>query len=207
MIDLILLGFHEIFHPYPLILIFVGTIWGIVAGTIPGFTITMGVALTLPLTFGMTSIQGLSVMLGVMVGGFAGGQISGILMGIPGTPSSIATVFDGHPMAKRGEPGNALCLGVWASFFGGLIGAIVLMFFTPPLANIALKFGPWEFFSLIVFGLTIIASLSGKSLVKGIMGGVLGLIAGTSDVTPSPEFLDFPSDCTSWKLVSPFSPF
>jgi len=184
MIELISLGFREILHPYPLLLIFVGTTWGIVVGSIPGFTITMGVALTLPLTFGMTSIQGLSVMLGVMVGGFAGGQISGILLGIPGTPSSIATVFDGHPMAKRGEPGKALCLGVWASFFGGLIGAIVLMFFTPPLANIALKFGPWEFFSLIVFGLTIIASLSGKSLVKGIMGGVLGLIAGTFGCDP-----------------------
>jgi putative tricarboxylic transport membrane protein len=144
----------------------------------------MGAALVLPLTFGMTSIQGLSAMIGVLVGGLAGGQISGILLGIPGTPSSVATVFDGHPMSKRGEPGTALATGTWASFFGGIISAFVLMFFTPPLADIALKFGPWEFFSLVLFGLTIIASLSGKSLNKGIISGLLGLIAATFGVDP-----------------------
>ena len=184
MYDLFLLGIHEVVHPYPLFLIFAGTVWGIAVGCIPGFTITMGVALILPLTFGMTSIQGLSIMLGVLVGGLAGGQISGILLGIPGTPSSIATVFDGHPMAKKGGPGNALCLGVWSSFFGGLIGFLMLLFFMPPLANIALKFGPWEFFSLIIFGLTIIASLSGKSLTKGIIAGLLGLISATFGCDP-----------------------
>jgi len=153
-------------------------------GCLPGFTITMGVALVLPLTFGMSSMQGLSAMIGVLVGGLAGGQISGILLGIPGTPSSVATVFDGHPMSKKGEPGTALALGTWASFFGGIISAFVLMFFTPPLADMALKFGPWEFFSLVFFGLTIIASLSGKSLIKGIISGLLGLVAATFGVDP-----------------------
>jgi TctA family transporter len=191
MIDLILLGVKEIFQPYPLILLFLGTVAGIVVGCIPGFTITMGAALALPLTFGMTSIQGLSVMLGVLVGGLAGGQISGILLGIPGTPSSVATVFDGHPMAKRGEPGTALCLGIWASFFGGLISALILMFFTPPLADIALKFGPWEFFSLVAFGLTIIASLSGKSLLKGIIAGLLGLVSTLFGTDPMTGVLRF----------------
>jgi len=191
MIDLIALGVKEIFQPYPLILLFLGTVAGIIVGCIPGFTITMGAALALPLTFGMTSIQGLSVMLGVLVGGLAGGQISGILLGIPGTPSSVATVFDGHPMAKRGEPGTALCLGIWASFFGGLISAFILMFFTPPLANIALKFGPWEFFSLVAFGLTIIASLSGKSLLKGIIAGLLGLVSTLFGTDPMTGVLRF----------------
>lgn len=191
MLDLFALGFKEIFQLYPLILLFLGTVAGIIVGCLPGFTITMGAALVLPLTFGMTSIQGLAAMIGVMVGGLAGGQISGILLGIPGTPSSVATVFDGHPMAQNGEPGTALAIGTWASFFGGIIGAIVLMFFTPPLADLALKFGPWEFFSLVFFGLTIIASLSGKSLVKGIISGTLGLIAasfGTDPMTGVPRF-------------------
>ena len=160
MLELFALGFKTIFQPYPLLLLFLGTVAGIIVGCIPGFTITMGAALVLPLTFGMTSIQGLAAMIGVLVGGLAGGQITGILLGIPGTPSSVATVFDGHPMAKAGEPGTALATGTWASFFGGLISAGILMFFTPPLANVALKFGPWEFFSLVLFGLTIIASLS-----------------------------------------------
>ena len=191
MIDLFALGFKAIFQPYPLILLFLGTVAGIIVGCIPGFTITMGAALVLPLTFGMTSIQGLAAMIGVLVGGLAGGQITGILLGIPGTPSSVATVFDGHPMAKAGEPGTALAIGTWASFFGGLISAGILMFFTPPLANVALKFGPWEFFSLVLFGLTIIASLSGKSLTKGIISGVIGLIAasvGTDPMTGVPRF-------------------
>ena len=191
MFDLFALGFKAIFQPYPLILLFLGTVAGIIVGCIPGFTITMGAALVLPLTFGMTSIQGLAAMIGVLVGGLAGGQITGILLGIPGTPSSVATVFDGHPMAKAGEPGTALATGTWASFFGGLISAGILMFFTPPLANVALKFGPWEFFSLVLFGLTIIASLSGKSLTKGIISGVIGLIAasvGTDPMTGVPRF-------------------
>ncbi len=184
MLELFALGFKAILQPYPLLLLFLGTIAGIIVGCLPGFTITMGAALVLPLTFGMTSIQGLSAMIGVLVGGLAGGQISGILLGIPGTPSSVATVFDGHPMSKKGEPGTALATGTWASFFGGIISAFVLMFFTPPLADIALKFGPWEFFSLVLFGLTIIASLSGKSLTKGIISGLMGLIAATFGVDP-----------------------
>ncbi|MGQ9694962.1 MAG: tripartite tricarboxylate transporter permease [Thermodesulfobacteriota bacterium] len=191
MIDFIILGVKEVFQPNPLIFLFLGTIAGIVVGCIPGFTITMGAALTLPLTFGMKSMEGLAAMIGVLVGGLAGGQISGILIGIPGTPSSVATVFDGYPMAKRGEAGNALCLGVWASFFGGIISAFMLLFFAPPLASVALKFGPWEFFSLVTFGLTIIASLSGESLLKGFISGLLGLIAATVGADPITGVLRF----------------
>ncbi len=191
MFDLFQLGFEQIVRPYPLLLLFLGTVGGVIVGCLPGFTITMGAALVLPLTFGMSSIEGLSAMIGVLVGGLAGGQITGILLGIPGTPSSVATVFDGYPMACKGEPGKALAIGTWASFFGGLIGAVILMFFTPPLADMAMKFGPWEFFSLVTFGLTIIASLSGKSVTKGVIGGLLGLIAasfGTDPMTGIPRF-------------------
>ena len=142
MFDLFQLGIQQIFQPYPLLLLFLGTVGGVIVGCLPGFTITMGAALVLPLTFGMSSIEGLSAMIGVLVGGLAGGQITGILLGIPGTPSSVATVFDGHPMANNGEPGRALALGTWASFFGGILSALMLMFFTPPLADMAMKFGP-----------------------------------------------------------------
>lgn len=191
MFDLFAMGIHEIFQPYPLLLLFLGTVGGIVVGCLPGFTITMGAALVLPLTYGMKSIEGLAAMIGVLVGGLAGGQITGILLGIPGTPSSVATVFDGHPMAVNGEPGRALATGTWASFFGGLIGAVILMFFTPPLADMAMKFGPWEFFSLVTFGLTVIASLSGGSMLKGAVAGLLGLVAatvGTDPMTGVPRF-------------------
>ena len=191
MLDLFALGAQEILRPYPLLLLFLGTFGGIIVGCLPGFTITMGAALVLPLTFGMKSIEGLAAMIGVLVGGLAGGQITGILLGIPGTPSSVATVFDGHPMAAGGRPGRALAIGTWASFLGGLISAVVLMFFTPPLADMAMKFGPWEFFALVVFGLTIIASLSGGSVLKGAIAGVIGLIAscfGADPMTGIPRF-------------------
>jgi len=184
-------AFDLIFQVKLIALITVGTLAGIVAGAIPGFTITMAIVLTLPFTFGMSPVEGLSTMLGVFVGGFSGGLISGTLLGIPGTPSSVATTFDGFPMARRGQPGLALGVGVWSSFFGGLVGAMLLMTFAPPLALIGLWFGPWEYFSLIVFALTIIASLSGDSLLKGGIAGVMGLLLamiGEDAITATSRF-------------------
>jgi len=162
-----------------MIYMFVGTVAGIIAAAIPGFTITMAVALTLPFTFGMSAIEGLATMIAVYVGGYSGGLISGILLGIPGTPASVPTVYDGYPMAKKGEPGRALSLGVWSSFFGGLMGAVLCIMFAVPLARFGLKFGPWEQFSLILFAMTMMGSLEGKSAIKGLMGGVFGLLLST----------------------------
>jgi putative tricarboxylic transport membrane protein len=160
-------------------LIFVGVIAGIIAGAIPGFTITMAVVLTLPFTFGMNAVDGIATMMGVYVGGLSGGLLSGILIGIPGTPSSVATTFDGFPLARRGQPGYALGLGLWSSFFGGILGAVLLVILAPPLARIGLEFGPWDYFSLTMFALTITASLSGEALIKGLIAGVLGLFVAT----------------------------
>ncbi|MDH3594340.1 MAG: tripartite tricarboxylate transporter permease, partial [Rhodospirillales bacterium] len=191
MLENVLGAFVQVFQFKLLALITVGTLAGIVAGAIPGFTITMAIVLTLPFTFGMSPVEGLSTMLGVFVGGFSGGLISGTLLGIPGTPSSVATTFDGFPLARRGHPGLALGVGVWSSFFGGLIGAVLLMSFAPPLALIGLWFGPWEYFALIVFALTIIASLSGESLLKGGIAGVLGLLlamVGEDAITATSRF-------------------
>ncbi len=172
-------AFGEVFALNNLILMFVGVTAGLIAGSIPGFTITMAVVLTLPFTFGLSAVEGLSTMIGVFVGGLSGGLMSGMLTGIPGTPSSVATVFDGFPLVRRGKPGLALGLGVWSSFFGGIISAVVLVLLAPQLARIGLEFGPWDFFSLVLFALTITASLSGENLTKGIIAGLLGLLIAT----------------------------
>ena len=178
MIDVILqAGASVLLDPLTLGLMAVGTLAGLLAGAIPGFTIAMGVILTLPFTFGMSPIQGLATMMGVFVGGLSGGLMSGMLTGIPGTPSSVATTFDGFPLVRSGKPGLALGLGLWSSFFGGMISAVILVALAPQLAFLGLEFGPWDYFSLIVFALTITVSLSGENMVKGLIAGLLGLFA------------------------------
>ena len=178
MFDVILqAGASVILDPVTLGLMGIGTLAGLLAGAIPGFTIAMGVILTLPFTFGMSPIQGLATMMGVFVGGFSGGLMSCMLTGIPGTPSSVATTFDGFPMVRSGKPGLALGLGLWSSFFGGMISAVILVALAPQLAFLGLEFGPWDYFSLIVFALTITVSLSGDNMIKGLIAGLLGLFA------------------------------
>lgn len=170
---------HALFIFETMALMAVGVFAGLMAGAIPGFTITMAIVLTLPFTFGMSSIQGVAIMVCVLVGGLSGGLMSGILTGIPGTPSSVATTFDGFPMTRNGQPGLALGIGVWSSFFGGTISAILLMTLAPQLAKIGLEFHPWDYFSLVMFALTITASLSGANLVKGLIAGMIGLLVQT----------------------------
>lgn len=172
-------AFVAVFQLKILGLMALGVLAGLIAGAIPGFTITMAVVLTLPFTFGLTTIEGLSTMIGVFVGGLSGGLMSGILTGIPGTPSSVATTFDGFPMARAGRPGLALGIGVWASFMGGVFSAVLLMTLAPQLARIGLEFGPWDYFALVLFALTITASLAGENLVKGLIAGALGLLVAT----------------------------
>ncbi len=172
-------AFGALFDIQTMALMVLGVAAGLIAGAIPGFTITMAVVLTLPFTFGMPPIQGLATMIGVFVGGLSGGLMSGILTGIPGTPSSVATTFDGFPMARKGRPGLALGIGVWSSFFGGVISAVILMTLAPQLARIGLEFGPWDFFSLVLFALTITASLAGENILKGLIAGALGVLVAT----------------------------
>jgi putative tricarboxylic transport membrane protein len=168
-----MLGLLQVKYLLPLV---VGTAVGVVGGALPGVTITMTIIVVLPFTFGLDPLQGLVAMTGVYVGGSAGGLISATLLGIPGTPSSIATTFDGHPMARKGEAGRALWTGVWASFFGGLIGGVFLIGATGPLASFALEFGPWEFFSLFVLALSMVAGLVEASLLKGLISGMIGIV-------------------------------
>lgn len=184
MIEAFLAGAADVLSPLTLAMMLAGSVAGIVAAAIPGFTVTMAIVLTLPLTFSMPPLQGIAVMLSVYVGGYTGGLVSAALLGIPGTPSSVATTFDAFPMARGGQPGRALSIGIWASFFGTLLSTAVLLVAAPPLALIAVKLGPWEYFALIVFALTIVASLVGNSLSRGLIAGALGLALAT--VGPDP---------------------
>jgi len=159
-----------------LVPLFIGTLIGVVGGALPGITITMTVIVVLPFTFGLEPLQGLACMIGVYVGGETGGLITSCLLGIPGKPSAVATTFDGFPMARKGEPGRALWLGIWASILGGLLGAVVLVAATGPLAQLALEFGPWEYFSLFILALSMVAGLVESSLVKGLLSGAIGCV-------------------------------
>jgi putative tricarboxylic transport membrane protein len=168
-----------------------GTMAGVIGGALPGFTITLTVIVALPFTYGLDPLQGLAAMTGVYVGGSTGGLITACLIGIPGTPSSIATTFDGFPMARKGEPGRAIWLGVWASAWGGLLAALFLVLVTGPLAAIALEFGPWEYFSLFVLAMAMVAGLSESSFIKGLLSTAIGLlitVIGTDPIGSVPRF-------------------
>src|SRR5882757_2784354 len=171
--------------------LFAGTFIGVIGGSLPGVTITMTVIVVLPFTYGLDPLAGLAAMTGVYVGGSTGGLIACCLLGIPGSPASIATTFDGFPMARNGEPGRAIWLGVWASVWGGLLGALFLVFLTGPLAAIALEFGPWEYFSLFVLAMAMVAGLTESSLLKGLISTAIGLlitVVGHDPIASVPRF-------------------
>ncbi|HUP94965.1 MAG TPA: tripartite tricarboxylate transporter permease [Burkholderiales bacterium] len=190
MYELLLDGIQNVLQWKYFVPLAIGTLVGVVGGALPGITNTMTVIMVLPFTFGLEPLQGLAAMIGVYVGGESGGLITSTLLGIPGKPSSIATMFDGFPMSQKGEPGRALWLGIWASFFGGLLGAIFLVGATGPLAALALEFGPWEYFSLFVFALSMVAGLTGASITLGLLSGAIGLVVtvmGSDPVMGAPR--------------------
>ncbi|MBO6001281.1 MAG: tripartite tricarboxylate transporter permease [Spirochaetales bacterium] len=149
---------------------------GIIFGALPGMTATMAIAIFLPLTYAYDLNTSLYLLLGLYVGGISGGLIPAILVNIPGTPSSICTGFDGHPMAMRGEGERALKIGITASFIGGMVSLVFLWFFTPPLAKFAINFGAVEKFLIILFAMTIIAALSKGDMLMGIFSGFVGVL-------------------------------
>jgi putative tricarboxylic transport membrane protein len=183
-IENIFYSFLTVFQLKNLLLLSSGTFIGIIFGALPGFTAGMGVAVLIPLTFGMDPISGLLLLAGVYNGAIYGGSITAILLHTPGTPAAAATVIDGYEMTKKGKAAEALRVAVTASAFGGIFSAILLLLIAPPLANIALKFGPPEYFLLAVFGLTIIASLSTGSFLKAIISGIFGLFIGAVGLDP-----------------------
>lgn len=190
MFENLLAGFTLIFHLQPIMMIFFGVFLGIIIGALPGLTATMGVAIFLPLTFFMAPVPGISFLLGIYCGGIYGGSITAILIKTPGTPAAAATVLDGFTLARNGHALKALQMALYASTISGLVSAASLIFISPPLAQIALRFGPPEYFALGFFGLTIVASVSGGSLIKGLIAASLGIIisfVGLDPVTGSPR--------------------
>lgn len=175
--DLLFSAFSTVMlNPANFFFVFVGITSGIIVGALPGLTATMGCALLIPFTFGLPPIQGLLMLIGIFCGGIYGGSISGILIRTPGTPSAAATLLDGYPLAQKGMAGKAIGISTIASFMGGTIGAIVMTFLSPQIAKIGLKFGPPEFFALAIFGLGMIITISGRSLLKGIISALFGLL-------------------------------
>lgn len=182
---MIISGFLSVLNAYCIALIFAGVVIGIIFGALPGLTATMAIALCLPLTYKMGTIQALCMLMGLYIGGISGGLISAILLKIPGTPSSIATTFDGAPMAERGEAGRALSVGVFYSFLGTVISILALIGIAPLLARFTLKFGPYEYFAVGLFSLTMVGSLVSGSVAKGLGGCVLGLCLAMIGAAPS----------------------
>ena len=177
-------GFGHALLPSNLVMMVIGVTIGIIVGCMPGLSAAMGVALLLPLTFGMKPETGLIMLGGIYCGAIFGGSISAILIHTPGTPASAATALDGYELTKRGKAGKALGTACIASFFGGLLSCISLYFFAPILAQLAMKFGSPEYFWLALFGLTIIAGVTSGSMVKGLMSGAFGLVLSTIGMDP-----------------------
>jgi putative tricarboxylic transport membrane protein len=183
-----LTGLLNILHFDVLFILVIGVACGIMIGALPGLTATMGVALLLPITFGMEAVTGILLLIGIYFGAIYGGSISAILLRTPGTPAAAATTLDGYPMAQGGLAWKALQISTLSSGIGGFLSVIVLIILAPILANFALRFGAPETFALAVFGLSIISSIAGKSMIKGLMAGTLGLLIGTIGLDPITGF-------------------
>lgn len=177
-------GFGAICSPMGFGIIILCVAAGIVFGSIPGLSATMAIALFLPVSYSLSPVMGMTMLVSIYIGGVSGGLISAILLKMPGTPSSVATCFDGYPMTQKGQAVKALGVGVFFSFMGTLVSIIALIFIAPNLADIALKFGDFEYFSIAVFSLTMIASLSGDSMIKGLLSGVFGIMLATVGLAP-----------------------
>lgn len=193
--DAIITGFLGVVtSPICWLCIILGVIIGIVFGAVPGLTATTAIAMFLPLTYAMDITPSLSLLIALYIGGISGGLISAILLNMPGTPSSIATCFDGRPLALKGEGGKALGVGVVFSFMGTLIGILILIVVAAPLAQLTIKFGPWEYFAVTFFSLSLIAGLSGKDIIKGLMCAVVGMMFSTVGTDPVDGVMRFTFD-------------
>ena len=161
-----------------------GVIWGILGGALPGLSPSVAMALLLPLTYGMDPTAALTMLAAVYVGAEYGGSIPAILIRTPGTNAAAATTIDGYELARQGRAGEALGISLMAGFIGGLFGLILLTIATEPMATVELAFTPPAYCALGILGLSVIASLSGKSLIKGLISGILGLMIATVGTDP-----------------------
>ena len=177
-------GLLQVLHWEPMLFLVIGVVGGIIVGAIPGLSTTMAIALMLPFTFVLPPVNGMMLLLGIYFATVYSGSIPAILLRIPGTPASAATLIDGYPMTQQGKAGQALMISLVGSVVGGLLGGVLLLAFAPTLGHYALKFGPAEFFMLAVFAIALIASMSEGNMIKGVLSGVLGLLLATVGTDP-----------------------
>ena len=172
------LGFSVALQPPVLLYAFVGCVVGTLVGVLPGVGPLAGISLLLPATFGLTATNAIVMLAGIYYGAMYGGSTTSILMRIPGEAASVMTCIDGYAMARKGRAGAALAIAAIGSFIAGTVSVIALMLLAPPLANFALRFGPPEYFALLLLGLLVLAYMSGGSMVKSLAMAVLGLLLG-----------------------------
>ena len=172
-----------------ILIIIVGILYGILAGAIPGISASIAVALLVPFTYSLDAGQAMILLTTVYMASSYGGSITAILVNTPGTPGSVVTTFDGYSLTRQGKPGLALGTSIISSTIGGILGTIILIIFSIPIAKFALSFGPPEYFALAILGLTIISSLSSDNLIKGLIATLFGLLLTTVGVDP---FTGFP---------------
>lgn len=171
-------AFAAMLSPENLVFLVAGVVTGMILGAIPGLSAAMAIALVVPFTYYLTPVQSIPMLLAAYNAGTFGGSMAAILIGTPGTPAAGATVADGYSLAKRGMAGKAMKTALFSSVFGCLFSSIVLCSITEPISRYALKFGAPEYTVLLLLALTIIASAAGRSMIKGLIGGMLGMLVG-----------------------------
>ena len=174
--EVIISALGQLFTVENFLFVNLGIFIGIIFGAIPGMSGNLGITVFLPFTFTMGTVPALLLLCGIFFGSNFGGSISAILINTPGTNGACATLLDGYPLARKGHPLKALDMALVASTFGGIVSALCLLFFSPQISKVAMSFGAPEYFSLALFGLSIIASVSGKSILKGLVSGALGML-------------------------------
>jgi putative tricarboxylic transport membrane protein len=171
--------------------VLIGVALGVLFGSLPGFTATMGLAVLTPFTFWVKPDQAMAMLLGLLVSAIFSGGVPAILLNTPGTPASIAMTWDGHPLARQGRAGLALGLNAIGAFLGIFLSLVVLLVAALPLSRLALRFGPAEYFAVAIFGLSTIVGVSGGSMIKGLATGLIGLllaVIGLDAITGYPRF-------------------
>ena len=177
--DAVIQGLTLIVDPFNIFLIFIAVLIGVCVGALPGLSSPMAIALLLPFSLSLEPVPAIAMMASLYCAGTFGGSITAILINAPGAPPAVATAFDGYPMAKRGEAGRALGLAAISSVIGGIFSLIIFLVAAPLLAKVALKFRPQEYFALAVFALSMLATISGKSSIRNLIAGAVGVLIGT----------------------------
>ena len=184
MLDHLLNGISDALSLTAVTAVFGGILLGYLVGVLPGLSRPAALAVAVPITYAMSPIAAIAFLVGVTKASAAGGATGAILLNTPGEPSSAATCFDGYPLAQKGEATRALKIALYASVFGDMVATLILILMAAPLASVALKMGPVEMTSVMIFALTFIAALSGKSMTRGLIAGIFGILVSTVGLDP-----------------------